>query len=517
MTQQSKKRYLFNEAPFWEWQRSYYEEKGKNAWTNDQVPQYSSSNPMMATAYAEMIFGFLQDRAKSEWPKERVVIAELGAGHGRLAFHLLDRLCELIDYAGLELPPFQYILTDLAEANIDAWREHHALKRFVDSGLLDFAKFDAMQDAELHLLVSKETISPGSLKQPVVIVANYFFDAIPQQLIYIKEGRVLECEVMLELEEGEGTSDESGALKHVPLSYSYREAPHYEDDSSPYREVISLYREELEDSHVLFPAAGLACIERLHALSEAGFVLLTADKGDHLLESWKYAEPPQLVVHGSFSLTANYHALLHVWEQRGALPLLTAHHYQNINVGCLIMVDNPPHCTQLRLAYRRFVERFGPDDFYSLKEWADRSIHSMKLKQLLAFWRLGGYDAEFFVQSAKRLSSLILKANDEELDDIVQGIRLMWKSYYKLEQRYDLALDAGLLLFEMERYEDAKIFLEKSVETDEEEPLPTVWCCLAVCCCEMGMIEQAKQYLQAALAQEPDHLEAQALLESLSQ
>ena len=40
-----------------------------------------------------------------------------------------------------------------------------------------------------------------------------------------------------------------------------------------------------------------------------------------------------------------------------------------------------------------------------MKEWVDRNIESMGLQQILSFWRLGGYDAEFFIQSAKRISN----------------------------------------------------------------------------------------------------------------
>ena len=63
MTGNNKQRYRFSEAPIWNIQRKYYEEEGTKAWNNDQVPQYITSNPMIAAAYAEMIFGFLQDRA----------------------------------------------------------------------------------------------------------------------------------------------------------------------------------------------------------------------------------------------------------------------------------------------------------------------------------------------------------------------------------------------------------------------------------------------------------------------
>jgi len=57
---------------------------------DSRMPQYITSNPMIATAYAEMIFGFLQDRANKEDQSEPVFVVELGAGAGRLAYQPCD-------------------------------------------------------------------------------------------------------------------------------------------------------------------------------------------------------------------------------------------------------------------------------------------------------------------------------------------------------------------------------------------------------------------------------------------
>lgn len=512
MTFNKKQRYRFSEAPIWNIQRNYYEEEGTKAWNNDQVPQYITSNPMIATSYAEMIFGLLQDRANKEYSSEPVMIVELGAGAGRLAYHVLSELCRLRDYAGIVLPSFRYIMTDLAINNVLAWKEHPALQSFIAEGLLDFAQFDAVHDTALNLVVSDATIRERDLKQPLIIIANYFFDSIPQELIYVGDGRIYEADVFVEYPEHMDSLKPSEVLDRISLHYEHRRAPEYEQETYPYRDVIAIYQEQLEDSHILFPVAGITCLERLNRLSQAGFLLITADKGDHLLDNWKFAEPPELILHGSFSLTANYHAIQHVFERRGATALFPPHHYKNINVGCILNMDKPMDYFNTRLAYRRFIERFGPDEFFSMKIWVDRNLDNMGLQQILSFWRLGGYDAEFFIQSTKQISSLLPDANDEEMQDILRGIQLMWSSYYVMEQRYDLALDAGLLLFEMEMYEDSKRFLEISIHQEQGEIVSTVFYCLAICCFELELDEDALRYVRELLEREPDHEEALALL-----
>lgn len=513
MTSNPEQRYRFSEAPIWEVQREYYEEKGTKAWNNDQVPQYITSNPMIAAAYAEMILGFLQDRVIRGNGSEPVYIVELGAGAGRFAFHVLHELCQLIDYTGIPLPSFRYIMTDLAMDNVLAWKQHPALQTFIAEGMLDFAQFDAVNDTVLNLIVSGTTISEGDLKQPLILIANYFFDSIPQELIYIGDGKVYETDVYVEQSEQHDSLQPAEWLDQITLRYEHRRAPEYEQENYPYRDVISLYQEQLEDSHILFPAAGIGCLEHLNRLSHGGFLLITADKGDHLLDSWKFAEPPELVLHGgSFSLTANYHAMNYVYEQKGAAVLFPPHHYKNINVGCILHLDKPIDYHNLRLAYRRSIERFGPDDFFSMKWWVDRNLDSMGMQQILSFWRLGGYDAEFFIQSTKQISSLLPESSDDEKQDLLSGIQRMWSSYYVMEQRYDLALDAGLILFEMEMYEHSKTYLEISVHEEQGEVVSTVFYCLAICCFELDFIEDAKRYLQKLLELEPDNEEALALM-----
>lgn len=291
MTGNEGQHYRFSEAPIWELQRAYYEEQGLKAWNNDQVPQYITSNPMIATAYAEMIFGFLQDRAGQGHLSETVTILELGAGAGRLAFHILKKLCEIIDYAGTPLPPFRYVMSDLPVKNITSWQQHPSLLPFVEQGILDFARFDAVQDTELYLVRAKLSIKPGDLQQPLLLVANYFFDSIPQELIYVDEGKIFECEVSIQYSEAAGSDNPSDVLGTIIPQYHYVRAANYEVETYPYHDVIKLYQQKLEDSHILFPVVGLTCLERLAKLSIEGFVLLTADKGDHRIENWEFAEP----------------------------------------------------------------------------------------------------------------------------------------------------------------------------------------------------------------------------------
>jgi tetratricopeptide (TPR) repeat protein len=532
--------YRFSQSPIWELQRAYFEEQGIHAWQSEEVPQYISSNPIMAKAYAEMIFGFLRDRARLGFAKEPVYILELGAGSGRLAYHVLKALEELKAFAGIELPPYRYIMSDLPVKNIKYWQQHASLLPFVRQGCLDFAQFDAEQETSLHLMESGLTIRPGDLRQPLLIVANYFFDSIPQELLYVDEGQIYECGISFQGAEDAGGSDEAGGtdesggtygaggkdetggtdaagkpslLESLKPEYHYRRADEYDKDSNAFHEVLDIYKSKLEDSHFLFPFIGIQCLERLQVLSREGFVLISADKGDHRLEHWEFRDAPKLIHHGSFSLTANYHALSHVFEQKGARAWFTVHHYNHINVGCILMLQDPATYTDTRLAYRRFVEQFGPDDFFSLKMWVLAHVTSMELDQFLSFWRLSGYDAQLLLQCVNRILDLIPDSDEEDLVDIRRGIGLMWEGYYPMDEKQDLAFDTGMILYHMQMFEEALQYFKRSLRDYKAQP--AVLYNMAICHYELGADAEAVDFAKRTLVMEPEHEGALALLKLL--
>ena len=171
---------------------------------------------------------------------------------------------------------------------------------------LDFARFDAVHDTELNLVVSKTTIRPGDLKRPPLVVANYFFDGIPQELIYVGQARFTRAMLSSSFR-SKTTSSPAEALERMKLAYEHRRAPRYEEDTYPYRDVIAYYQQELEDSHILFPEVGLTCMERLNQLSTSGFMLLRRIK-EIIISIIEVRRTAAINLPWRFSLTANYHA-----------------------------------------------------------------------------------------------------------------------------------------------------------------------------------------------------------------
>lgn len=81
----------FGQSLLWDIQQAYYAGKGVQAWREDELPHYVTSNPTVANSYAEIVLACWRDQqrlgAAGSAGDEPLYICELGAGFGRFAFH----------------------------------------------------------------------------------------------------------------------------------------------------------------------------------------------------------------------------------------------------------------------------------------------------------------------------------------------------------------------------------------------------------------------------------------------
>ena len=262
------------------------------------------------------------------------------------------------------MPPFCYILSDFTEANLAFWREHPRLQPYLGRRWLDVARFDVENSSEIHLQAAGVTLGAQALAQPLLVVANYFFDTIPQNLFRIEEQTISTCLLSLATESDPDTLETIELLEALQLTYTYARAqqPIYADEPI-LDDLLESYRQQLANTHLLFPDTGIRCLERLRRLSRQGMLLLTADKGHDHLASLDYRAIPTLSNHGGcFSFNVNFHALGDYCARRGGIALFPRQQQSTINLGCLLFVTDAPTYRTTINAYERYVNDFSPDD-----------------------------------------------------------------------------------------------------------------------------------------------------------
>ncbi|MZP44318.1 AAA family ATPase [Heliobacterium gestii] len=502
----------FSQSSLWKLQRQYFAERGIKAWQEGEVPHYITCNPVIAKAYGEIILAYLKDQKwECNCADEPIYILELGAGSGRLAYHILKHLDSYRQYIP-DIPAFCYILSDFSEQTVEFWRNHPQFAPYIQQGCLDIAVFDAEKDTEISLMFSDRRLGIGNLRYPPVVIANYFFDTIPQDLFRIQEGQLYACQVSLAGPPNYDKLSTAELLEKLGISYQYQpiEDPPYEDQAL--LELLTTYREQLRNAHVLVPSIALECLNRIKSFSEKGLLLLTADKGYHRLSDLEGTTTPYRANHGSFSLAVNYDAFVRYFERQGALSFFLTHAHHSLNVGMVLNVPEPSRYVKTRQAFSQYVEQFGPEDFFNLKKHFEKHIDTMGLRHILAYVRLSNYDARFFKQCLRRLSSLAPSSSPQEREDLRRLIEQVWTGYFHIGESQDLAFESGLLLEQMGYCADGIRFFQYAL--DGGLCSADLYCQWAHCCSRLHDLQGARKYARMALEMDPAH-EAAATLYSL--
>jgi hypothetical protein len=494
----------------WKLQRNYFAKAGIDAWGSATVPHYITCNAFIAEAYARVVLGWMRDCAPHADPKEPLYLAELGAGSGRFAFLFLQRLRALLEKSPFPEQKFTYVMTDFTEESLQFWRSHASLRRFVDEGQLDFARFDIENDDKLQLVESKKTLE--KTVNPMAVLANYYFDSIPMDAFYVTNGQLYECLATLSVPENGETADleDPGLIAKVELSYEDLLASDTYYGDAELDAILQRYRQLIRQGGLKFPTGSLECCRIFSKISGDRWLLLTGDKGSVHEDTLDNQKRPGLAVHGSFSMNVNYHALGQLFVRRGGQVFTMDHHHQSLNVVAFTM--GTPHL-ETRAAFSQAVENFGPDDYFVLRKQAESGGEEMKLEPALALLRLSGTDPRMLRQLLPILRKHGGKAGLSVKLELLQLVRRAWQQYFHIGEEQDLPFQAGVLVFELGDYEFCiQLFLASialyGIDAGSAYNL-------ALAHNRMKRKPEALRWAKEALAAEPAHVAARKLRDEL--
>ena len=433
-----------SQSLIWDVQRSYFLKNGMQAWQANVVPHTISSNPLLAHAYGQVVFGYLRDclaaahtESFSYDKKQPLYIIELGAGSGRLATHFLHHFLPRLQQSSFANLPVKYVMTDFVPQILDFWRQHEHFQPWIEAGVLDFALFDVMEQQApptLTLLNEKRTLTPKQITNPFVLIANYFFDSIPQDSFVLEDG--LLCDNLLTLTSTQPEPDLADPAIWERLELDYEAIPlaqsPYEVDS--YNEVLAWYEAYLPDTIFSFPNVGLDCLRGWQGDGANGrFLLLTADRGYTQAESLIGQPNPTPNLHGSFSLMVNYHAMSQYVRLNEGLVLQPAHYQDNLQISAYLLGQLPQEGMETAVAFQDSIGQAGPDDFYALKRAIEPHLNSFDLPQLLSYLRLSKWDADIFIDCFPALLTRVQQADPVWYADVDKLIEIIWRQYLPLE------------------------------------------------------------------------------------
>lgn len=518
---EEKKR--LSESILWDLQRRFYDEKGLAAWDSGPVPSYVTSNPYIASAYAQLVLSFLRDALSGRSaeagggdgmtidPSKPIYIVELAAGHGRFSFLFLKKFFALLDASSLRGLNVRYVMSDFTQSNLRGWAAQPLFKPFVDAGRLDFGLFDMEKDSEIKLLRSGQVLGAGQLENPLVVFANYIFDTVTQDLFRIEGGNIHEVRVTTRHATPEAP-DLSNPEVMSQFSLSYDQRPADVDNYYPesyLKKLLLLYRERLADTTIALPTGSLRGLSRLQALASGRMLLVSSDKGYTHEDELFFLSTQHIQFHGSLSMMVNYHAIvnglsLSLAEQgkpNGVVSAATAQRQINLKTAAVIVGGSPDQFRDTLLLFNETVDTFGPYDFYTLGAQVRQHTANASLEEILGLIRMSHFDPNVVFDYGRELLEQSASASDTLRAELSTALHRCWENFYPLGR--DFPFEVARVLLALRRPREAIAFNEQSLRLFGDHPV--TYGNMGICHYHAEQPEQAVRCFERALELNPNY------------
>jgi putative S-adenosyl-L-methionine-dependent methyltransferase len=385
-------------------------------------------------------------------PENPLRILELGAGTGKFACLFLRRLMPLLRERNLPPQSVRYTISDCSEELLAYWRGNQYLAEFAGAGVLEFEQLRAGDEAG--------AATAGSA--PLVVVANYVFDSLPQDAFVINDGQISEALIT--------TFGDSGAEPASPgdVRFSFSDAPvaneRYAD--AAWNSTLEEYRGRLPAATVFFPVAALGLLRQLRESSDGRMLVLAADKGfAHEEELALTRGVPTLEFHGSgkcFSAMVNLQAISRYFTSTGGLALLPSKHFTSLNLCAFIARGVKDEFPRTRKAYAQALEAFGPDDLFTIMGWLNAHLDNVSLPQALSILRLTRWDTTAFLRLFPVIAPRLRNVGAER-KDLRDAVLRVWENRYPVDAADNsLAFNCGVVLLELRFHIEAAAMFEAS-------------------------------------------------------
>jgi|MDSY01.1.fsa_nt_gb hypothetical protein len=417
----------------------------------------NQSNSFIGKAYAKVLMGYIRDMTSKLDRTQPLYIIELGTGSGKFSYYMLKALVEMSSTVDFPIEKICYVMTDFTESNFNYWEEHPQLKPFFETGQLESAIFDAVRDTTITLSHSGVVLSPGSVVNPICIVANYLFDTLCHDIFQVtpapagsgRQGTLKEGLISVGSKRAEEKDPlEPEIIKRLDNRFRYDEIgdDYYngeDDDGVHFERILHWYRDyfgcadesdgkplDRSGASILLPIGALRALRRLTRFASGRCLVVSGDKGNNNPEQFRGLIDPHIAVHGSFSVMVNYHAIGAYFTSRGGFALHNPQEEASLKVSTFVLTGDDEAAAQkdpasahlsawtgdqieehnqrraklfphLGEAFYDNIEQFGPNDFFVMQKAMKEDSPTPSLKSIVALLKLSDHDPDVFYKVIK--------------------------------------------------------------------------------------------------------------------
>lgn len=465
MTQVLEQQVPLSRAMLWRLLEAYYDGNGVAAW--ETVPFYPTSNAFIGDTYAALVIAFLLDVKSRLSADEPLYIVELATGMGSFSFFLMQALLRRFrDLPSLQQLRIQYVMTDFTESNLKSWEQRPEFKSLRDAGFLDFALLKPEDEDRFQLRGSGTWIDSESMRNPMIVIANYFFDSLRQDIFRFENGSLREGLVTLYRYLKTSATESPITFDQLKVREDYRPCanPYYPD--SVLEAILRSYEGEADVMSILYPLGALRCLQNLKRMSRGRMMLISSDKG-FTQSSYQhgYKKHP-FTVHGSISYMVNYDAIRRFFELQGGSAFCTSDNHLVLVSGLFVMMDEANPWEMVRYTFQdQLVHHNRIHDLFCmhslLREISDTDEI---IRSCLGFLRQSSWEPVVFESCAPQLYEHIQELDSRQRDQLLTALPNVRANVFPVRgNRYKALYWVGKLYYGLAEYDRAIDVLKEAL------------------------------------------------------
>lgn len=457
----------FSNSKLWGILQNYFTSMGVKAW-QEEVPFYISSNAFVGHRYALLVVHFIMDWQKAHpQNKDRCfTIFEIGSGPGLFSFYFLKALKTLLSIYQLESQKFCYVISDLIEENITFCKENKAFAPYIEKGELDFALFNVAQDQDFHLMLKDKKYSEIANETPLVIIANYTFDCIKEDVFFCEKGKMQELKLGLHSRYKNFDTEKARHLSDLKFDYQCDnvDITHYYDDPI-LNDLLKHYQEKFKETDVwlMIPLGAIHFLKAMETLTQGKFFLISGDKGLSNEDAMPLLERNNIAAYdGCYSFFVNFHAMGTYLKKRGGDYLLS-HTMNDFKVNLFAMGFQLSNMVETKGHFKNFLEYMGPDEYSRLYEEFQANEYRFAMRSLLGFLRLSQWDPKAYAIIHDRFMELYPVSEGYLESDIYHDLEKVEQNIYPIPIEPNVYHRLAYFYQSVELYDKAIALYEKSI------------------------------------------------------
>lgn len=456
-----------SDSQLWKIQENYFALKGASAWQNE-IPFFISSNAFIGSRYAQLVIHMIGDLLARGPAPGPLYIVEIGAGHGKFSFYFLKAFSAALKHLGLEALDYRYIITDVAESNIDFCQKNEAFAPYIESNRMDFGVFDARHQDEFELRIQSVPFSSIKPQWPVVYICNYVFDILPHDAFRFEGDTLYELQVELTSRYQVFNADKPKRLKDVQIEQFYSQVEdvnHYyaEPDQDALLQYYRRYFEGKDKGFFLFPIGAMRFADKIKRLSTQS-VILCGDKGVALKDNLSCIHQNNFYSYdGCFAFSVNMHALGAYLKGKDGDYLPTQHqnYFNTVLYSQGINFENMPY---MKAYFQDELEMFGADEFCFINEELALNGYRFSLKACLSILRLSHYDPFTYNQVHQHIMNQFDLMNAAMVKDVIKALIRVEENLFHDKTTHDAFAMLGCFYSKAKQYKKAEELFQLAIK-----------------------------------------------------